>query len=425
MTIHWKSTYRAHPLMTYLRKDSFGVSVSAVIAVASSALSTLIVAKTCGPSVRGVLATGFLWLAVAQCLGFRGANVIAAKSILSASDPGVEEKTTNLHQRVVLDVPLMSTVVFFILMISGRLGILESLVFSASSISLARINWTAVVLQSRSSLKPLAKYRIVANGVPQIAQLVPIFFGMRSVLPICLAFLVGNIAGHRFGIWTTGLSRESLDPKHSFRSLFRNRASLGTRNEAWSLTVSALLQAIAPRMDLVFLTAISSSVAIGRYSLAASVTAACSAFSYVLIVNSFRHGALGIRWSGKDYLGLLILALIAVLGFLACRFGLLRLMGTQFSESVTPAGLLCLGTFPVGVGAVLTERWRGQGRAHYGLAAQILSLATTTFLLLVFARDLNLTKVALMTLISQTLVAICVSIWFIWESNFSASRVTN
>jgi O-antigen/teichoic acid export membrane protein len=393
-------------LFRLVKTDSFGVSISAVLSTGLSAISTLFIAKLCGPEVRGILATGFLWLLVSQSFGLRGANFLASRIMIDSpiGTPGAN-KAMALHRRVVLDVPVVSFVVFTALILTGRLTPSVSFVFCCSSVSLAQVNWTAALLQSQSSLKPLARYRIVATGLPQMAQLLPIAFGVRSALPICAAFSVASILSDRLGLRVAQIDKGAISP--SLSTILR-RSENGRSKESWSLMASALLQNVAPRADLLFLTAFSTTAAVGRYSLAISLTAACTAMSYVFVVSSFRRGAHRSKWSGRDSFGVLVLGMTAVFWGVACRTGLVWLMGESFAEAAWPACLLCLGTFPAGISLMVSERWRGEGRADFALYVQILSFVTTGIFLMVFVRKGDLAATAWATVTSQLLVAVAV-----------------
>jgi hypothetical protein len=372
--------------------SSFGVT-------GLSALSTLLVAALCGPEVRGGMAASTLWLVVGQTVGFRGAGIIATRLLISRgpADPD-SQKALSMKRRVFVDVPIATAAAFAILCFTGRLAWELGVAFAAAALPAALVSWNTLLLQSGEALRSYSIYRLVGIGMPQVAQLFPLILGFRSAFALGSAFLCGSLLAHPVALAT---SKAAFPRRLEFPF---KQASIKGAEQVW-LTGSSLLQNVAPRLDLLYLSVFGTSFAVGQYSLVTALTAIPTAAAYPLAVRSFRNGA-AIQGGQKNNLSNVFAVLAAVGGMvLFTKFGLAQLIGEIYEPAVFAGVILCVSTLPSATTWVISERWRGEGRAGLAIAVQFAAfLLTAAFL--AGASVNSLTSVARATLQAQSLTLV-------------------
>jgi O-antigen/teichoic acid export membrane protein len=367
-----------------------------VAAAAAAGIAGIVIARALGPSVRGEYAAILAWFGAVLVLGQLGQTAATTYFVARERGRAADYLATSRTLMVASGVVTLGLGVLLAPLLSAGSGAATAGYQLMFATCLASFVGASYVFSLQASHIPRWNLARVSQPVAYLLIVAGLYLAGRLELMTALAVLSATIVAQTgFSYWLC--AREGLTGGRSRRVLARPLARYGL-----SQLAAAVPSLVTSRLDLLVLSLVVPSAALGQYAVAGSVTAlALPVVSGVGNVSFPRIASRTLSQAGLDRLQRWAVLTSAAVGLalmlpvVASAAWLVPLVfGPGFRDAVPLIMLLAPGGVLLASGRVSADLLKGHGRPLAVAGAQAVAAAVTVVMLAVLVPPFGVTGAA-------------------------------
>ena len=416
--------------MMQIRINQWVLSPSANILVGLIGLITsIIIARNLGPSLRGIFAEAILWPTLVLALG----SLVNTQSVVFFWSKAKVDNTTNR----VLGASILWSVLLSVILILISWGINYIVLGSNEKISYIPANIYSLII-------PILLISYAVTPIFLVEKRMGIYWSLR--LASSILYLVGVITLTILGkfsiinlifiliasqFFPLLMSAVLVQVNFRVRPVWHRVTFLSLANYGFKVNLTGLPYQLNLRIDQTLMSLFLSARVLGYYTVAFSWASSLSfigvGLSVVMLVRSasidFNDREKLIIIFGQLRIVFISLLIIGLFIALSTPILLPKLFGIEFLPSVIPGIILCIAGIFLGLNIVLHELIRGLGFPELGIRAEVLGLVISLILLYLLLPIWGGTGAAIASTISYSIVSITLVLLLSRKINFKYSEI--